>query len=141
MQFCRWFAVRCAAPVALLLLVAGCATQRPAPVEDRVRGAPTPPTAVATPGAIPAAPEPDWRPPTYLVKRGDTLYQIALDHGLDYRDLASWNALENPNLILIGQSLRLQAPVTGIARALLDEMYPGSLGGGVIVQSRNGATT
>lgn len=108
--FCRLLTLRCATPVALLLLVAGCATQRPAPVEERARGAPVPPTATAVPGAIPATPEPDWRPATYVVKRGDTLYQIALDHGLDYKDLAAWNTLENPNLILVGQVLLLQAP-------------------------------
>ena len=57
-----------------------------------------------------AAPEPDWRPQTYTVKRGDTLHQIALDYGLDYRELAAWNNIENPNLIRVGQVLRLAAP-------------------------------
>jgi lipoprotein NlpD len=46
----------------------------------------------------------------YLVKRGDTLYSIALDHGLDYKDLVAWNAIENPNRILVGQPLRVRAP-------------------------------
>jgi lipoprotein NlpD len=49
-------------------------------------------------------------PPTYTVKRGDTLAQIALDNGLDYRELASWNALDNPNVIRVGQVLVLAAP-------------------------------
>jgi lipoprotein NlpD len=44
------------------------------------------------------------------VKRGDTLQAIALDHGLDYRDLASWNNIENVHLIRVGQVLRLRAP-------------------------------
>jgi lipoprotein NlpD len=44
------------------------------------------------------------------VKRGDTLYLIALDHGLDYRELAAWNGIENVNLIRVGQVLRLSAP-------------------------------
>jgi len=48
--------------------------------------------------------------PTYTVKRGDTLYQIALDNGLDYRELAAWNNIENVNLIRVGQVLRLLAP-------------------------------
>ena len=59
-----------------------------------------------------AAVEPDWRPQTYTVKRGDTLYAIALDHGLDYRELAAWNNLENVNVIRPGQVLRLSAPRT-----------------------------
>jgi lipoprotein NlpD len=45
-----------------------------------------------------------------VVKRGDTLYQIALDSGLDYRELAAWNNLENVNVIRVGQVLRLTAP-------------------------------
>jgi lipoprotein NlpD len=44
------------------------------------------------------------------VKRGDTLYGIALDNGLDYRELAAWNNIENVNRILIGQVLRLSPP-------------------------------
>ena len=34
---------------------------------------------------------------------------IALEHGLDYRELAAWNSIENPNLIRVGQVLRLAA--------------------------------
>ena len=65
--------------------------------------APPPPA----PEAAPKAPEADWRPQSYTVKRGDTLYQIALDHGLDYRELAAWNNLDNVNVIRVGQVLRL----------------------------------
>ncbi len=59
---------------------------------------------------VETATEADWRPESYTVKRGDTLYSIALDHGLDYKDLAAWNQLEDPNLIKVGQQLRLRAP-------------------------------
>lgn len=47
---------------------------------------------------------------TYTIKRGDTLHQIALDNGLDYRELAAWNSIENVNRILPGQVLRLTPP-------------------------------
>jgi lipoprotein NlpD len=50
------------------------------------------------------------RPQLYTVKRGETLAQIALDHGLDYRELAVWNNIENPNLIRVGQVLTLSPP-------------------------------
>ena len=63
--------------------------------------------------------DPRHRPaPTYTVKRGDTLAQIALDNGLDYRDLAAWNSIENPNVIRVGQVLVLAAPgdVRGASR-------------------------
>jgi lipoprotein NlpD len=35
----------------------------------------------------------DSRPETHVVERGQTLYAIALDYGLDYRELAAWNGL------------------------------------------------
>lgn len=47
------------------------------------------------------------RDPAYIVQPGDTLYSIAWRYGVDYRTLASWNELENPDLILVGQRIRL----------------------------------
>jgi len=102
--------------VALLaLLLAGCASRTRAPVEDRSSPPGRPaavvlPAVTATTPATPGSTETDWRPATYTVKRGDTLYQVALDHGLDYRELAAWNTIENINLIRVGQVLRLTAP-------------------------------
>ena len=94
------------------LLVAACASRAPAPVSERTPltstyiGPPPPPLAPAeTPRERESAP-----PPTYTVKRGDTLAQIALDNGLDYRDLATWNNIENPNVIRVGQVLVIAAP-------------------------------
>ena len=55
-----------------------------------------------------ARPEKDWRPELYTVKRGDTLYAIALEHGLDYRELAALNNIDNLNVIRIGQVLQLR---------------------------------
>jgi lipoprotein NlpD len=43
----------------------------------------------------------------HVVQPGDTLYTIAWRHGLDYRDLARWNGLSNPDLIFVGQRIRL----------------------------------
>ena len=45
----------------------------------------------------------------HVVRRGETLYQIAWEHGVDQRDLARWNGLRNPDLIQVGQRLRLTA--------------------------------
>ena len=107
--------LRCIAVAALVITLASCASRTRAPVEDRNSGASPlgPPTAAApgTPAAA-AAPttEPETQPTMYVVKRGDTLYQIALDTGLDYRELAAWNNIENVNLIRVGQALRLTAP-------------------------------
>jgi lipoprotein NlpD len=84
------------------LTLAGCGS-RPvqAPVIERV-----PPSAAkpATPRVV------DTRPEVYTVVRGDTLHSIALDHGLDYKELAAWNNLDNPNLIRTGQQLRIKPP-------------------------------
>jgi len=90
------------------LLAAGCASHSPAPVVTRSLGTPPPIAATAKPQlAAPAAGEGG---DTYTVKRGDTLYSIALDHGLAYRDLAEWNNLTNPNMIRVDQVLRLRPP-------------------------------
>jgi len=71
---------------------------------------PSPPVAAAPAVVTPVSP-PAFAPvPTYTIKRGDTLHQIALDTGLDYRELAAWNNIENPNVIRVGQVLRLVAP-------------------------------
>ncbi len=102
-----------AAGLIALVLVVGCATRKPAPIEDRSAQTPSAPVApprAAAPPAAPTASEPDWRPPTYTVKRGDTLHAIALEHGLDYRDIVAWNGIDNPNRIEVGQVLRLAPP-------------------------------
>jgi lipoprotein NlpD len=101
-----------AAIVCMALVVAGCATRRPAPVEDRATAPTQTPVVVVPPASAPAAPAAAQPAaiPTYTVKRGDTLHQIALDTGLDYRELAAWNSIENVNVIRVGQVLRLAAP-------------------------------
>jgi lipoprotein NlpD len=51
-----------------------------------------------------------WMPETHTVVAGDTVYSIAWQYGLDQRDLATWNQLDNNGLIYPGQSLRLSPP-------------------------------
>ena len=50
------------------------------------------------------------RPRTHTVVAGETLIEIATKYGLEYRDIAKWNVLVNPNLIEVGQKLQLVAP-------------------------------
>ena len=85
--------------------------RRAAPVEDR-RPPPRaqapkvqPPVQPAAPAPAPAAPE-----GFHAVKRGDTLYSIALEHGHDHRDIALWNSLDDPTKLSVGQLLARQAP-------------------------------
>lgn len=44
---------------------------------------------------------------TYTVRSGDTLSEIAADHGTSYQRLAQLNGISNPNLIYPGQTLRI----------------------------------
>jgi len=114
------------ATLALAMLLAGCAspTHR-APVEDRkpaTKPAPTAPAPAAMPGAAaPAsadAPPPKplpgaenaGKPGYYTVRPGDTLIRIGLENGQNWRDIARWSALENPNIIEVGQVLRVVPP-------------------------------
>ncbi|AZP05789.1 MAG TPA: LysM peptidoglycan-binding domain-containing protein [Candidatus Jeotgalibaca pullicola] len=45
---------------------------------------------------------------TYTVKSGDTLYAIALRYNTTVQQLVSWNKISNPNLIRVGQQLRVR---------------------------------
>ena len=103
--------------VGLALVQAGCSTRsvNRAPVEDRntpVLSAPAP-GAEAQPQAAKPLPgiENAGRPGHYTVKPGDTLIRIGLDSGQNWRDIARWNGLENPNLIEVGQTLRVIPPM------------------------------
>jgi hypothetical protein len=100
------------------LLAASCASRRPAPVSER---APEAPAAVAeAPKPVEAPPPPVEKPlPTHTVKKGETMVGIALQYGLDYRELAAWNNIVNPNSIRIGQVLVVARPTGSPATAAL----------------------
>ena len=105
-----------------VLMLGGCVSSGrsvPAPVEDhptvKKKQAPKPTTAAPTaPTASTAAatsqPDQSNKPGYYTVKQGDTLIRIGLDHGQNWRDIMRWNALENPNVIEVGQVLRVAPP-------------------------------
>ncbi len=103
-----------------MLLAAGCSSRSltPAPVEDRGSS-----TSRQVPGSAPAPVdmsgarqlpgfENAGKPGYYTVKPGDTLIRIGLDTGQNFRDIVRWNNLENPNLIEVGQVLRIVPPAT-----------------------------
>lgn len=93
--------------VSLLILaatVAACSTTRnAAPVIDRAGNAR--PAEAARPKA------PEGRG-FYTVKRGDTLYRIAQEHGQTVRDLVAWNNLASANDLMVDQVLRVLPPET-----------------------------
>jgi lipoprotein NlpD len=51
----------------------------------------------------------------HVVAPGETLYTIAWTHGVDYRSLAVWNGLADPDLIYVGQRLRIRPPAAAPA--------------------------
>ncbi len=107
------------AAVAIALLLSACATKTPAPVADR-----RPPAVTAIePGASATRPaaQPSAKPATtveapaetgkvHTVQKGETLYAIAFQNNIDYRELAIWNNIENLNVIKVGAVLRLTPP-------------------------------
>ena len=102
-----------------LLLLSGCMSPNitiPAPVLDRSLGTSSNKdsrvnASARTPAAPPvAAVESSARPGYYTVKPGDTIFHISLDNGQNWKDLAKWNNLDNPNLIEVGKVLRVVPP-------------------------------
>jgi len=104
--------------VGLALMLGACASPRNlAPVEDRVTTARSPeaqPAPAPAPDAPPPKPLPGaenaGKPGYYMVKPGDTLIRIGLENGQNWKDLVRWNALDNPNIIEVGQVLRVVPP-------------------------------
>jgi lipoprotein NlpD len=114
-----WRRSALAALAASVMLMVGCGSRplNPAPVEDRgtAAGRDTVKGPVAT-GDVkqPAGFENAGKPGYYTVKPGDTLIRIGLDNGQNFRDIVRWNNLENPNLIEVGQVLRIVPPTSDI---------------------------
>ena len=126
------FALRYIGVLVIIATLAGCAAKRPAPVSDA-----RPPSAIATlrseakpavlkPGSS-AAPIETGR--LHTIQKGDTLISVALANGLDYRELAAWNNIVNPNVIKLGEVLRLTAPGNvplGAQTAAVEQPQPGA---------------
>lgn len=101
--------------IALGMVLAGCGSKslNRAPVEDRgtsIRpgvGMDSRTQAVKQPPGFENAGKAGY----YTVKPGDTLIRIALDTGQGRKDLARWNALDNPDKIEVGQVLRVVPPL------------------------------
>jgi len=107
--------------LAFAAFVSGCAISgrgAPAPVEDRnkpksqavSKSTYETPRATTKKSAAIAPADTAVKPGYYSVKPGDTLIRIGLDHGQNWRDIIRWNAIENPNLIEVGQVLRVLPP-------------------------------
>jgi lipoprotein NlpD len=110
--------------LAASVVLAGCGSRvglNRAPVEERgTPSASAPAGATSTlPGATATAsvkPLPGienlGKPGYYAVRPGDTMIRIGLETGQNWRDITRWNGLDNPNIIEVGQVLRVIPPGT-----------------------------
>jgi lipoprotein NlpD len=108
-------------------MLAACAVPiNRAPVEDRSAGRTSPGPGMSAP-ADPAKPLPPGqenlgKPGYYAIKPGDTLMRVGLETGQNWRDIARWNNIDNPNVLEVGQVLRVVPPgidpATAAARAV-----------------------
>ncbi len=58
------------------------------------------------------------QPGYYTVQAGDTVRRIGQQFGQDWRSIVSWNNLSDPNVIEVGQVLRVAPPVAGTPSAV-----------------------
>ncbi len=97
-----------------VVLLAACGTRtvhrapvaESAPVTSVEAGAVVAPAAQQPPGFENAG-----KAGYYTVKPGDTMIRIGMETGQSWRDIARWNGLTNPNVIEVGQVLRVTPPV------------------------------
>jgi lipoprotein NlpD len=126
----------------LILVLTSCATKTPAPVIDRrlpsttTLPAPTTPaistssTSAVKPVLPTASASPSVQPKpidvgkTHAVQKGETLYSIALQNNIDHRELAIWNNIDNPNVIKVGDVIRLSPPAALTATATTPIVTP-----------------
>jgi lipoprotein NlpD len=57
------------------------------------------------------------RAAVHVVQRGETITKIAWQHRVDAQELASWNGIQNPDALRVGQRLRLVPPRGYVAAA------------------------
>lgn len=95
----------------LIALLASCTSNPPAPVIDRLpTSKPDASTAAKKPNSNRPTYKPgDWRPDSYIVKKGDTLFSIGLEYGYYYKDIAQANSIAAPYNINVGQTLKFSS--------------------------------
>ncbi|MCL2872953.1 MAG: peptidoglycan DD-metalloendopeptidase family protein [Betaproteobacteria bacterium] len=148
--FRHWrFCLKTLTAVFLAVTLIGCSTTRQAPVEERtpkidnrVTIGPRTPTTADTGATITVTGK------THTVRQGETLFSIAQQNNVDYRELADWNNISDPSKLSAGQVLRLTPPEgrvnvvraeSGVTTAPLQTVPP--VGGGGSSAANSGATT
>lgn len=75
--------------------------------------------------------------PQYTVKAGDTLYGIAWQHNLDYRQLAAMNNIDAPYQIRPGQTIALREGASTSSAASSQPTANNTSGGGAVATGLN----
>lgn len=66
----------------------------------------------------------------YVVKSGDTLSRIAAKYGTTYQKLAAYNGITNPNVISVGQKIKIPGTGGKSVEAVAKEVIAGKWGNG-----------
>jgi len=88
------------------------ASASPTPLPVPVEASPTPLPPVVEPSATPQQPAVD---PTasasgeiiHVVQAGENLYRIGLRYGFTVQELATYNGITNPDVLAVGQQIRI----------------------------------
>lgn len=76
---------------------------------------------VAAPAMKAVPRDKDGRPQVHVVQKGDTLHSIAFNYGLDYREIAELNNIQNHGIIQLGRELRLPSASTlAVVKAMVE---------------------
>ena len=87
--------------------------------------------AQATTPAVPDE-EPEATAETvYTVKKGDTLSSIAKKYGTTYQKLAAYNSIANPNLITVGQKIKIPGTAATVTEGCKVTIQKGAVYGGL----------
>lgn len=71
---------------------------------------------------------------TYVVKSGDTLSEIAAKHGTNTKALADLNGIKNPNLITVGQKIKLPGSASAKPKVTYHTVKSGDTVSGLAVK-------
>ena len=88
---------------------------------------------LATEPEVPDMPQEAPSETVYVVKYGDTLSGIANEYGTTYQALAAYNGIANPNLIHVGDKIRIPVTAAVPAKSIEDlarEVIRGEWGNG-----------
>jgi lipoprotein NlpD len=121
----------------LLLVACGTSPTSRAPVEER-RTAVSRPVMDPNTAAVKQPPgfENAGKVGYYTVKPGETLIRIGLETGQNWKDIAAWNNLAQPNQIEVGQVLRVTPPTTTVAAAESNGVVTRPIGSSSIASSQ-----